>query len=60
VANQHKTQTCVTLDADARERLKAISESLGNIGLSAAVRISALREYQRLVERGEIGEIRAA
>jgi hypothetical protein len=51
---EQKIPTCVILDADAREKLKAISESLGDIGLSAAVRVVARREYQRLVERGEI------
>jgi len=49
-----KTQTCLTLDDDAREKLRTISESLGGVGLSAAVRIAARREYQRLLELGEI------
>ncbi len=51
--NNPKRTTTVTLDDEAIARLRWLSKVLGDVGVSAAIRYCAAKEYQRQQARQE-------
>lgn len=48
-----KRAACVTLDDESIARLRWLSKVLGDVGVSAAIRYCAAKEYQRQQARQE-------
>jgi hypothetical protein len=47
--------TCIVLDEKTDGAITALREAMGHVTQSVAIRLSVLREYQRMIESGETG-----